>query len=810
MTFEDLHSLANQARSTRTFVLDVGQFAADAVQAFRLFLETPAVTIQGVVVALASPNEIILRGTCQLGFRLDCELRFFREQAGIGYSLTFATRRPASMLKGELRKVADLVNIDTLWWTASSRAIDAFDIAISGLEAKAMRIREGFENFHIRIDNPILRTLGLADAVFDVLLSGSIPSFSIALKRDFALPPVLKARFNKVTISPDGRITFDSEVMLKLLGQDLGPIPALLGFEPDRVAIRLPVPGTLAMPAGLPFKTIALKNTFVEVAGQLNGGNYGVAADGDFTLPGTGHGGDFRFKYSAGNATPIPDMIHLTAETLTLSDAMTLVSPVPIRLPTAIDKMIAIRNAYLYYSAGPDVSRDGVPIEPGTTARGSVTVLGQAGYFSADYRPDGLRAAVLTNAIRIGDILVLRGFGVTAPRQYRGPAFASDAMAISLDTVAGTASADLQVQFLGKPLQRLMASIEQTGLRVETRTSLPNLPELKMAVLADNRLASLEGDFNFASQIDLELPAGLQGFRLRGAARVSGQLAVEQPVGGQPISSVTATLELMSFRVSATFGIDPSKINDLANQALQHLLEEAKKVLNNALEFVKAFLSGAVKYVLSGVDAAEKLVAALVNKFNTTAEGVVALMNEAGATATQALDFVREGAAAFGQLVYSKVIEALRVLYNAEEALAAMRHWAEQFGGDVARYAENLACLLKQGGYAAEVIAKEAWAYVQHLEKKFEAYVSALAWGGLDSKQVAKALKSLSVSVEDAGKLIGKMFGTDILKAALTPAYGLAEATRVGENVSREMGRFGRNVEREIGDFACGRLGICL
>jgi hypothetical protein len=87
----------------------------------------------------------------RVGIRIDCELRFYREASGIGYTMTFGTRNALALLKGDMQVLRGLVDIDTAWWTASSRAIESLDVAITGLEAKALSIRDGLDNLHLRL-----------------------------------------------------------------------------------------------------------------------------------------------------------------------------------------------------------------------------------------------------------------------------------------------------------------------------------------------------------------------------------------------------------------------------------------------------------------------------------------------------------------------------------------------------------------------------------------------------------------------------------------------------------------------------------
>jgi hypothetical protein len=806
LTFEALRQRALVAVQSRNFAVDLQALAGESVAQIIEGLGTPTLSLQGVTVEFPHQQEIVVRGGFRAAIRVEVELRLYQEPNGVGHTLTLATSAPADLLPGELRKIAGLVSIDALWWTSSSRAIAAATVAVGSFRAQGLRIRAGADNLHVRLENRVLETLGLGAAVLEVALAGAAPVFSVALGLGFALPPVLKARFDRLSITADGSVTFDADVSLRLLALDLPAVRLPMLVAPDRIALRLPFP-SIETPGALPFRGVSLRDNHIEIEAQLGSGSYGVAADGRFLLPKTGHGGSYRFRYGAGNTTPVPDMVELSAETLTVSDAVNLVSPVEVKLPDQIDSLATLRNAYLYYATRPgERAADGTTLDQGSTVRSSVQVFGLVGYLSADSRLEGLRASILLNPIRLGSVLALRGDGVVPPRQYAGPAFARDAFALAIDTIAGTATTALQFEFLGTAVQRVEAAIRQGALEATTRTKLAGIQDLRLKVRAGGGGCVLDGDFQFASDVDLPL---FHGFNLRGLGEITGKLEVQQPYGQAAKAAVDATLKVAGFAVSTRIGIDPTDIANLAERVLRALYEEAKNILGSAVDLVKAFLQGAVQYTLAAADASARLARALVVEFNATAEKVVEIMKHAGATATQALDLVRNGAAEFGQFVYARVIDALRSGFAAAGVIGAMRDWAQQFGETLAEFAENLAWLLKQGGYAVEVIATEAWRYVQSVANKFEAFVSALAWGGVDGIQTALQLKKLGVAVDAAGKLLGPVFGTDVLKALLTPAYGAAEAARVGENVIREMTRFSRDVEREVGRFACRRLGIC-
>ncbi len=805
MTFDELYQVAATARQTRTFAIDIADFAPAATANFQRILDTTQLSLDRVNVAALAPNEIRLQGFAQIGLRVDCELRFFREPQGIGHTLTFATQSPLELLEGDLRRITDIVDIAAFWWTASSRAIEEIDVAIPGFEANALRIRQGYDNFHLKIDSQVLDALTLADAIFEVAMTGNTPTFSVAKTMRFALPPIMKATFERLTVASDGSVTFDGEVAFKLLGADLPPIPFPLLISPTRIAVRLPVPD-LPMPRGIPFQAVALRDSHAEMNATLGSAKYGVAMDGEYILPGGGgNGGTYRFEYMAGNTTPIPDTIELSIDMLTLSDVLNLMTPIPVRLPGGLDRLVTIRNGYAYYAAGPGArSASGTPLDQGVTARASVTVFGAPSYFAADVRPQGFRVALLTNPLRLGNILALHGRGVVPPANYSGPAFARDAIGIEIDTIAGTAKAALIIDFLGTTIERVEGRIEQGGIAVTSHTSLPGIADVPLEIIAGERGLSLKGGFEFRQPLDLVLE---YGFNLRGPAKITGTFDSAQSMGAQPVMKIKAALEVLGFSVATAFEIDPNDIHDLALIVFRKLCDEARKRLLDAVALVKAFLQGAVQYTLAAAEAGRKLALYLAQKFEATAEEVISIMKRAGATANQALDLVREGAEAFGQFALETVVHALRTLYSATEALDTLRHWAEQFGTKLVEYAENVAWLLRQGGYALETVATEAWRYVQTLDDKAEAFVSALNWGGFTASEVATQLEKRGINVEAAGKILGRVFGTDILEAALVPAYGPVAAARVAGDMIREMGRFSRNIGDEFSRFA-RRLGL--
>lgn len=805
MTFDELYQLAVTARQTRALALDIAAFAPGAAADLQRFLGTAQLALARVHVAALAPNELVVRGAMQVGLRIECEARFYREGQGIGYALTFATQNPLDLLKGDLARLADLVPIDALWWTASSRAIDAVDVAIAGLEAKALRIAAGLDNFHLRIDSQILDAIGLADTVFQAITSGSIPSFSVAKRIPFALRPLLTGALERLTVGGDGSFRIEGQIGLKLLGVDIPPVPTVLALSPTRVALRLPIPD-LPMPKGMAFQAVMLRDSHAEMNAALPASQYGVAMDGRYILPGgAGHGGTYRFEYTGGNTSPIPDTIELSIDMLTMSDVLNLMTPVPVRLPAAIDRLVVLRNGYAHYAVGPGAtSASGAPLPQGIGARASVSTFGFPSYFAAAVRPGGLEVQLLMNPLKLGKILAIRGTGVRPPADYAGPAFLPDAIGFAINTAAGTASAALIVDFLGTTIERIEGKIEQGGLSIATRTSLPGIADVPLTVVAGERGLSLKGGFEFRQPLDLILE---YGFRLRGPAKISGTFEASQPPAGLPELKGTATLELLGFSVSAAFKMKADDIEDLAETIYRMLLDEARRKLLDAVELVRAFLNGVVQYASDAADAARKLAQYLAEKFEAGAEEVISIMKRAGATAAQALELVREGAEAFGRFAIARVVDTIRIAYSAAEALDTLRRWAEQFGTQLAEYAQNIAWLLREGGYQLEEIAAEAWRYVQSLDDKVEAFVKALGFGGLQATDVARQLAKRGIDVDAAGKIIGRIFGTDILQAALVPAYGADAAARVAGNAIREMGRFSRNLTDEIGRFG-RRLGL--
>ncbi|WP_298095982.1 hypothetical protein [Brevundimonas sp.] len=809
MTFDDLYKLVASAQQTRTLALDIIDFAPSAAESIRKWIDTTRLQLSRVSVAQLAPAELRLTGSMQLGLRIDCELRFFREPEGIGYALTFATSNPLDLLRGDFKAISDLVAIDALWWTAASRRMAGVDVAITGLEAEALEFRQGFDNLHLRLNSPVLDALTLGGSVFSVTMNGQIPAFSVAKELRFDLDPVLEARFQRLTVGANGDVELEGKVIPKLLGAQIPPIPADMHFDTTSVAIRVPVPNPPSMPRGIPFQAITLSKLFAEVRGSLGAANYGIAADGRYLLPGgSGNGGTFRFEYSAENRSPVPDTIELSINELMIGDVLNLLSPVAVTPPAGIDEAITLSNGYAYYAAKQGArSASGVTLEKGLTARSGITVFGAPGYFSVDVHQSAMAATVLTNPLKLGRVLALRGTGVRPPTQYVGPRFAPDAIGIAIDTGAGTARASLIVDFLGQTIQRMEGAIERGGITLKTRASLNYIADVPLEVHAGVNGLSAKGGFKFQQTVDVPFTSG---FNLQGLGNFSGSFAVTGDGTGAAKIAVEASLTIAGFTVSLPrpLEIDPDRLKDLAKLVSLALYEAARVLLRDAVELVKAFLLGAVRYTLSAAEAGRKLVTYLVVECHATAEQLITIMHQAGATAGRALELVRDGAAALGEFAFETVVGTLSKLYAATEVLTTLRQWAEQFAGAaVEKIAENLAWLMRKGGFAAQAIVDEAWRHVRNLPNAAKVFSRVLMLGGVSASEIAKHLKGLSVKIEDVGDILGRIFGTDILEEILKPAFGPGEASRVAGNVQQELGRFSRNVEDEWNDF-WGRLGV--
>lgn len=807
LTFDELYQLAERAKQTRALAVDLLEVAPAAADTIAQYIDTARLDLRRVSVALLAPQEIRLSGTLQLGLKIDCEMRVFKETSGLGYALTFGTSNPLDLLPSDFRVVTDIVDIEALLWTASSRAIDQVDIAISGLQAKALRMREGLDNFHLKLDNTVLEKLGLAESVFELALAGQVPQFSVAKRLTFRLPPALDAEFNRLTVGAGGLVELDGRVLIKLLGVSIPPIPTNMRFDPISVAVRVPVPDMPQLPQAIPLQKITLHQSFAELKGQLGAPSYAIAADGRFKLPGgSDRGGTYRFEYSAGNPGPIPDVLELSVNELTLSDALNLVSPAPMRLPDGIDNLVSLRNGYAHYAVTQGArSSSGARLDKGASVRGSITLFGAPAYLAVNVTNAGMQARLLTNPLRLGSVIALRGTGVNPPANYSGPSFDNDAIGIAIDTAHATAKAALVVDFLGTTVSRLEGAIERSGITIKTATSLPNIAQIPLEVHAGTNGLSAKGSFEFRQPVDLPFKAG---FNLQGLGRFSGTFSIEGVPGQPPRIKAQARLDVLGFSVSVPIDLDPEQLTNLAEVVVQALYDEVRRVLLDAVELVKAFLMGAVHYTLAAAEAGRKLVNYLVVEAGATAQKVMAIMHKAGATAMQALELVRDGAAALGEFAFETVVGVMRTLYSAVEALETLRDWAVQFAGDAAdKIAENLAWLMRKGGYAAEAIATEAWRYVGQLQDSARHFSRVLMLGGLAGSEIAKYLKIRGVSADDAGKVLGNIFGTDIIENLLKPAFGLPEAQRVAGNVQRELGRFGRNVEDEWNNF-WGRLGI--
>jgi hypothetical protein len=815
ITYADLKALIEQARVTGLLQLSVDKLGSSLVEPFRIALGDVKLELKDLRIPFIDDKEIVVHAATRVGsIRIAAEFRFFNSGGAVDYAVSFATSNWKQMLDGTLSSVAKIVPIETLWWTVSSITRDAMRIQIPRFDLDPGRIVPG-DAYRFLFDSAVLRRLGLGKAVFLIEQIGDKPRFNLAVKMMAKLPPILAVAVSRVSFNSGGIVEVEGQAELSLLGLKLNTPPGLLVFSPDKFSLRIPVPEQLDAPAQLFFRGIKLSNNEVSLNGSLSG-SYSVGMAGDFVINGSGHRGTYEFQYVAPNQT-LPDLVELSADTLTLSDALTLMSGFTISLPAALERVVVLRNAYFYYATRDGLTtRSKVSSQRGASVHADVSILGYSAYLGIDARQDDVVARLLMNPIRLGDVLALRGKGGAPPQGYKGQAIVPEAIALVVDTGRQYARGSIQVDFGGRELGFVDATLAGESLSCDVGLRLPPpLNSTMLGVVVSKQSVCAKADFAFVEGIRINL---FRGFELSGQAAIEGKLIVDAPMNGQASSSVIAKLKLGVFEVSTQFNIDPKDVVHLAKRVVAELLKAAQELLKDALAWLKAYLGKAIKYVLHAADELRNLAATLAETFKVGVNQAVRLLNQAGAAASYALDLVREGGALiWGSLNYANVLSTFRKIFPEQEVVDAVRHWGEQLGKAaseiVQETAEAVAWLLREGGFAVEKIAAEVRRYFKEA-MQLEKFANALAFGRLKPTEVASALQKLGgqiATAEAVGKILGKLFGTDktMLQQALSPVYGAAVAKRVTDDVARELGHIGGSVGKEVKKKVCNWLGIC-
>src|SRR5690606_5416191 len=122
------------------------------------------------------------------------------------------------------------------------------------------------------------------------------------------------------------------------------------------------------------FKPLSLTRAVASFEGSL--ASYAVGVGGEFVIAGSGNAGEFLVKYASGATTVIPDLFELHSNQLILSDLVTVATGVPVTLPALLDRVIVLKDNYLYHARVPGLrTLSGVPSIAGMKAHSNVSLL---------------------------------------------------------------------------------------------------------------------------------------------------------------------------------------------------------------------------------------------------------------------------------------------------------------------------------------------------------------------------------------------------------------------------------------------------
>ncbi len=798
LTFEDLrdHLVASVGSAVEIATADIAGgltgVLADYLGLTTLRLENVRLLEQGeAAVRVAGPVRLSAGGNRKIEIGVDA--RFTRARSGIGYTVIFAVTPSATKaMLGDLARVLDALPVEMsgMWVALSSETQGTIHVHTPGHELGEAVIEAG-HSYMFRLGGSLLNSLKLDRTIFYLANFPGALNFNTRTRIVLPIGPLLQVTVRSIGIEGAQAIRFAGEGVFDFFGQKL-EIPADVRVSTAGVAFQIGLGRFIPKIDAPLFKFLVLDRVIASVDGSLAG--YAVGVEGDFAIAGSGNTGRFLVKYSSGPSNGIPDLFELKSSRLTLSDVATLASGFEVRLPQSIDRVIELRETYIYTAQKPGmITMSGVPSEVGIKAYSNVTLLGYKTYGEVEAVAGRFAARFQFAPIKLGNIIEISGSGAGSPRGFSGNNVGKNAIMVEVDSRNHSAAASLKVRLFGQSTIDVVGKLNDRSMDFVIKAKLPQpLGETGFSAAMANDTATLRARVQM--EVSVKADWGSGKFSINKAAKVEADLKIEaRPGSATGRADVRASLGPVQLAFPLDF--DPLDVNGLVEKIQREVEKQIVAALENAVKWLEAILDETIEFFEDSARLAAAIGFELNRRFGKSAEQAAAALRDAGYDINNAYLVLENG---FGA-GYENIRDLLQVAGGFAER--AVLDWMREIGkADVAKFtAHTVADFMMRAGYGTE----KAIAEIHDMLRDTKLTAEVMGQLVRSPKEVAKFLFKAGVSVGHAAEYLAEGFALltkEALKDTLT-AVGFP-AKQVGpvlETVWRESGRALENIRDELG-----------
>ncbi|GAB3097792.1 hypothetical protein [Lysobacter terrae] len=785
-SFAELQQQVKEGVRVGALLLDLAMLAPQLAPKLENLLSLAKIQL-GALKAEIGDTEIRVRGTWKLASTtFGVEACFAYAGSGIDCTVAIApTRNLLTAVGGDLALILKALPIKPadFWITLSTVERRSARIAIEGHEVADAVIAEG-RGYLMRFEGRLLELAQLEKVVLSLTDGLEQPVFHVNLNKKISIKPLLDLQLDGLTFANAQQLTITGAATLHLFGAtlacagDLALSARSIGFSAD-------VDPIVKMLDHVFFHAFTLQKSRATITGTLDA--YVVGLAGEFKISGSPDGGRYQAQYSSGNTTPFPDLFELDAGRITPSDALTVMTGVPIQLPNALDRLVVLESVYLYYAAfdgRPTLS--GVPSRRGAALHGDIVLLGYRGYVAAEAFEDSYRLALLLNPINLG-IIEIGGSGEATPATYKGTKVKPGAIRLELDTKKKQAAGDIKIRFLQQAVVTQRATLGEHGLEFAYVISLPQpLGNREYACALEHERVRM------TTGLDIEVGISDFGVHIPRLASVQGSISIDAGKSGAT-ATVSATIQLGPLSLPLSLTISAADLAKLPQAIEGEVENKVAEALGKALNWLRVALEGLLK---SGTREIQRGLMKIGDELSHRFEGLSAkdaarALKDAGYAMEQALwvlaknpleDLMSTFGAA-GAYTVDEIVGGLSKLCNQ----AKPEYLAREIGG-----------LLSTGGLVGEPLAR----VVMGLSKDIKKAAEALGQIGRSAEEVAAFLIGTKTPVAEAATILGGAFlqiEKETLKNAMKAAgYAEREITKFLDKLWDEGGKLVTNLRNEV------------
>jgi len=708
----------------------------------------------------------------------------------------------ANAASGEFKRILSLIPVNIESWGVIFNSSELHNYSIRVGERSVISNLDKGVSYFFTLKSKILSILHLDEQVFALKISThDTLQFLTISNVDLSLGSLFTIKFKEISIPAIDTISLHGVANINFFGIELSYTGEIkLGVK--SVSVIIPINAEF-IPSFLPLlNSITLKNTMVAITGSIQSGIFSIGLSGDFAIQGSTSKGEYEV-WQTPTPNTIPDLFQFQASRITMSDILTVMSGLIVKLPEFFDKFILLEKVYGYYASKPGImTKSGFISKVGMAAHSDIIIFGYQsyGHFEA-FADKGIKGKLLLNPLKFGTLLEISGNGQAT--WYNNRKYSANCIEFSVDTSNSEILADINIIFLKQMRQSVVGKFSITGFNFIVKYTGPGkIGDLQFNSILEKSHLRMHSAFTLSTEIQFLY----QAFNFAYSLGIDVSLSIEGGMEDIPVMKVSAKGFMGGISVSFFVLMDPSQINSLEELLLEKIKKMFLELFKDASQFLKAIVEGVLKYTGRYADQLYSKVGQYMRDiYKCSVEETVVLMRKAEFQIGHIVSSISE----FAGHDILKVVDVFEsVGMTMEEIAQGLKESFSRYARETKMVVEDVALILKTAGYEIEKIIR----LLLDVSQETKYLVKALYNIGYQALEVAKALKNINRPIEEVGEAITQAF-YDVTNTTLPvilkgAGYLPKEVEKLTRNIFNETGNALENGRRELGRV-CRNIGIC-